>query len=260
MLVSICIPTYGQAEKFKRLLDSIITQDYKDYEIIVTDDTRDNSIKNIVGEYSKKIYITYIKNDRILGATDNCNKAIKNANGNLIKVMHQDDWFSFSNSLSIMVKKMTENNSCHIFFTGTYQVSSEYKKERAISEKHLKKIKKDYRFLFVGNFLGAPSAAIFYNEGYFFDSKLKWLVDMELYMRILEKHNDVEAIEKPLISIGESDSQLTNKCKNDWNLQLREYAYIFKKHKLYKKPIYVLYMIRVFILVLLNKIGFNRSI
>ena len=42
--VSICIPCYKQTVFLKRTLDSITTQSYEDFEVIVTDDTPDYSI------------------------------------------------------------------------------------------------------------------------------------------------------------------------------------------------------------------------
>lgn len=39
--VSICIPCYQQAMDVRRLLDSILQQDYTDFEVILTDDSGD---------------------------------------------------------------------------------------------------------------------------------------------------------------------------------------------------------------------------
>jgi glycosyltransferase involved in cell wall biosynthesis len=44
-LVSICIPTYKQTEYLKKCLESILAQDFKDYELIISDDTPDDTIE-----------------------------------------------------------------------------------------------------------------------------------------------------------------------------------------------------------------------
>ena len=60
--VSICIPTFGQPDHLNNLLDSIFHQSYDEYEIIITDDTRDNSVYDIVTKYNENGKIKYFKN------------------------------------------------------------------------------------------------------------------------------------------------------------------------------------------------------
>ena len=44
MKISICIPAYNSGEKLTRLLDSIKIQTYKNVEIIISDDSRNDDI------------------------------------------------------------------------------------------------------------------------------------------------------------------------------------------------------------------------
>ena len=46
--VSICIPAYKRISYLKRLLESIIIQTYKDYEVIITDDSDNDSVKDLL--------------------------------------------------------------------------------------------------------------------------------------------------------------------------------------------------------------------
>ena len=64
--VSICIPTYQQIEYLKKTLDSIQIQDFTDYEVIITDDSRDNSVKYLVETYSSYLPIRYYLNEESL--------------------------------------------------------------------------------------------------------------------------------------------------------------------------------------------------
>lgn len=48
MLVSICIPAYEDIEGITRLLNSIVMQTFKDFEVVITDDTRDNRIQDVL--------------------------------------------------------------------------------------------------------------------------------------------------------------------------------------------------------------------
>ena len=43
--VSVCIPTYNNLELFKKCLNSVLVQEFKDYEIIVSDDSNNDEIE-----------------------------------------------------------------------------------------------------------------------------------------------------------------------------------------------------------------------
>lgn len=231
--VSICIPAYNSVSSIKRLLDSIEIQTYKDYEIIITDDSRHDDIQEYVISLGNEA-IHYYNNTKQLGATDNCNKAISRATGEYIKIMHHDDWFADRYSLEKFVKMLDDNANADIAFSGTNQVCSDGQTSRCIADTKLKALKKSYRTLYAGNWIGAPSATIIRNKDFLLDSNLKWLVDIELYMRILMQNPRFAYTKTPLISIGIGDAQLTNSCKNNWRLQKYEYTYVLKKLKLYK--------------------------
>ena len=52
--VSIILPARNEEEFLGKCLDSLIVQDYKDYEIIVIDDSSEDSTGKIIAEYAKK--------------------------------------------------------------------------------------------------------------------------------------------------------------------------------------------------------------
>jgi glycosyltransferase involved in cell wall biosynthesis len=69
MRFSICIPTYKRGKEFlQRALDSVHSQNFKDYEIVIEED--------LDGK----------------GMAFNTNRVIKKAKGELIKILYQDDY------------------------------------------------------------------------------------------------------------------------------------------------------------------------
>lgn len=100
--ISICIPAYKRIDFLKRLLDSIQIQTFHDFEVIVTDDSPDDSVRILCESYeSFDLKLTYWKNSPSLGTPANWNKAISMAKGLWIKLMHDDDWFIDSSALMI---------------------------------------------------------------------------------------------------------------------------------------------------------------
>ena len=228
--VSICIPAYNNGPGVKRLLESIKNQTYKDYEVILTDDSSAEDVKNAVDESG--VVVNYTKNETRDGSTANWNKAIDKASGDYIKIMHHDDWFTDSDSLAKMVRLLDENPEAILAFSGTMQVGTENTYSRHIKMEDAELIKEDWRNLYLGNTIGAPSSVIHRRTDKRYDANLKWLVDSEFYLQLLEGNKLFVYTEEPLISIGVGDEQITNSCISDSEVNIREYKYVYSKHNL----------------------------
>ncbi|SDA66233.1 Glycosyl transferase family 2 [Lachnospiraceae bacterium G11] len=234
--VSICIPAYNNGTGVKRLLESIKNQTYKDYEVILTDDSTTDDVKKAVDESG--VVVNYTKNETRDGSTANWNKAIDKASGEYIKIMHHDDWFTDSDSLARMVRLLDENPEAILAFSGTMQVGTEDTYSRHIKKEDAKLIREDWRNLYLGNTIGAPSSVIHRKTDKRYDTNLKWLVDSEFYLQLLEGNKPFAYTEEPLISIGVGDDQITNSCINDSEVNIREYKYVYNKHNLIGIDVY----------------------
>jgi len=230
MKVSICIPAYNNEPSVRRLLESIERQNLKDYEVIITDDSVTDGIKKLAEE---KSYVKYYKNPQCLGAAANWNAAISKARGEYIKIMHHDDWFTDENSLREFVNMLEEHPEACLGFSGSRQEEKEKSYDRHIALEDAAFIAQDYRNLYLGNTIGAPSAVIVRGSIMAeYDEKLTWLVDMEYYMNLLKHTPHFIYTEKPLVSIGVGDDQLTEACRDNKELNVFEYGYIYKKYHL----------------------------
>ncbi|SCY54744.1 Glycosyl transferase family 2 [Lachnospiraceae bacterium XBB2008] len=239
-LVSICIPAYKDVHGIKRLLDSIASSDYTDVEIILTDDTPDDSVERTVREHTLADRVSYHHNDTALGPAGNWNRALDLAQGEYIKIMHQDDWFTFPDSLSRFVGMLDSDPEAVLAYCGSRQVTikpddpedlSDFF-DRCISDENRALIDRDFRALYIGQYIGAPSAVIHRRSELRFDPNLKWLIDADFYMGLLKDGGRMVCSQDPLVSIGVSDSQLTNDCVDSSEVNIREYKYVFNKFDL----------------------------
>jgi len=87
--VSIILPARNEEKFIGRCLDSLIDQDYSNYEIIVIDDSSDDRTSQIISEYAKKnpkiIFVTAQKKpDGWMGKNWACMEGYKNATGELL--------------------------------------------------------------------------------------------------------------------------------------------------------------------------------
>ena len=83
MKISIAIPTYKYNEHcllyLEELLGSIYKQDYSNYEVIISDHTKNDDYSDIINKYKSLMDLKYFKNNECIGnISHNTNNAIKN--------------------------------------------------------------------------------------------------------------------------------------------------------------------------------------
>lgn len=102
MKFSIIMPVYNVEKYLDKCLNSIFTNTYKNYEVIIVNDgTKDNSEK-IINKYLKKYKnVTYIKQQTNKGLSEARNEGIKKATGDYLLFVDSDDYIE-KDMLSIL--------------------------------------------------------------------------------------------------------------------------------------------------------------
>lgn len=232
MKVSICIPAFNQTIYLKRVINSIIEQDFNDYEIIITDDTPDNSVKKLIDEFDFQGRLKYFKNRQALGTPENWNEAIRKAQGEYIKIIHHDDFFTYNYSLKEFVKMLDENPDSDFAFSSSLNLDQDFNtiNQHNPTLQQLGQIKNRPDNLFFTAIIGAPSATIFRNnKSIFFDKSLKWFVDMDFYIRMLKFNNQFIYNGKPLISTVDAPLRVTHDCLSDQRILIDEMLVVLNK-------------------------------
>ena len=229
--VSICVPTYGKAEYVRQLLDSVFQQTYTDFEVIITDDTQGNEVEQVVKSYQDE-RIRYYHNPEKLGHIFNWNHAIELAEGEYIKIMFSDDWFTFDDSLEKYVSLLKENQNVGFGFSGSMQVSDDNSYQRMIPIEFINKMKADYRYLFLGNHVGAPSGIIYRACDARFDEQSNWASDLFFYFELLKKNSTWSYLDEALVSIGLHEEQYTHSFLDKDERVYHDYETLFLKYNL----------------------------
>ncbi|WP_300705011.1 glycosyltransferase family 2 protein [Bacteroides sp.] len=93
-LVSIITPSYNSANYIKDTIESVLSQTYPYWELLITDDcSTDNSVEIIIGYAAKDSRIKLLKIEKNSGAGICRNKSIENARGRFIAFCDSDDWW-----------------------------------------------------------------------------------------------------------------------------------------------------------------------
>lgn len=93
--VSVMIITYNQEHFIRETLDSVVSQNYPNLEVVVADDCSKDSTPQIIREYKQRYpnMIVPVLNPKNLGITGNCNAAFFACTGEFVAVMGGDDLF-----------------------------------------------------------------------------------------------------------------------------------------------------------------------
>lgn len=233
VFISICIPAYKRVSFLKRLLDSIEGQTYRQFEVVVTDDSPDNEVSDLCRSHSLSAVIRYFKNERQLGTPENWNESIRRANGGWIKLMHDDDWFLDQDALKLFVTTVTENPDGSFFFceySNVYLDDGQKPDTRVhLGREWQERLGRDPKTLLSSNRIGPPSVVLHKNtQEIFYDSALKWLVDVDFYIRFLQNSKPL-LIAENLIAVGLGEDQVTKQVFRNPEVEIPENLYVLNR-------------------------------
>jgi glycosyltransferase involved in cell wall biosynthesis len=230
MLISICIPSYEKVEKLKNSIFFILNQTYQNFEVIISDDSISENIFLMCNSF-KSDKIKYFKHSSTGNPIDNWNYSISKANGDIITLLHDDD-FLYSNLTLELVVNTFSNSKIDLLFSNSIHIEN-----NIIIGCNKCEIPENLSNIFIKNTIGAPSILFLKNDFITqYDNNLTWYVDVDFYYRILlEKNMNYFLLNQYLIGIDVSkENRLTTLCLNNNSLIFKELLYLNKKHKLLK--------------------------
>ncbi len=245
--ISVCIPTYEMREMGNFFLErnflSLERQTFKNFEIIISDHSKNKNIEDLCKKYNEKLNIVYIKNNINIGSSSsNINNAIKKSSGEIIKIIFQDDFLLNKKYLEILYKEYKKNN---FNWAITSSIHTDYD-----GIKYFNKIKPKYNnFIYIGNnTIGSPSAITIKNSSpMLFDENLIWLMDCDYYKMCHLKYGNPYIIKNLFVVNTLGKHQITNHKINN-KLIINEVKYIINKYNKKKiKFIILLYYYTKFI-------------
>jgi len=223
---SVCIPTYNSVKYLKRLLNSLFSQSFFDFEIVISDDSTTDEVMNFCSEIEDH-RIRYFKHKSLRTATENWNYALQNAKGKYRMLVHHDDYFYNEYCLEEIYQNCIGSGEKDAYFLG---FKNENLQKRCFYNQFVFKSIKDEpsKLLFV-NYLSAPSCLVLHeNVKINYDSNLKWLVDVEFYKRLFLNYSLISYLPEIKMVIGGGDERITNSISK--NEILYEYFYLSKQN------------------------------
>lgn len=207
--ISIAIPTYEMggkgAEFLRHSFRKIRSQDFKDFEIVVADNSDDSKIEDVCKENSD-LPIVYVKNP-VKGMAQNSNAAIRASHGDIIKILYLDDYLFGSTALKDISNSFTKDT--HWLVTGCVHTKDGIE----VVHPHLPEYNDD---IHKGeNTIGSPSVLTIRNDGHLlFDETMSWLLDCDLYKRYHDTYGYPKILNRLGVVIRTGPHQMTNILTN----------------------------------------------
>lgn len=121
--VSIIVPVYNAKNYLQRCIDSILHQEYTDYELFLVDDGSTDGSGDICDAYAAAdARITVIHKENT-GVSDSRNLAISQACGTYLQFLDSDDWIT-PDATKLFVRAATEHD-CDLVIADFYRVVGE---------------------------------------------------------------------------------------------------------------------------------------
>ena len=118
--VSIIVPIYNAEKSIARCIDSILSQEYTDFELILCDDGSTDKSGQIIDEYREKDERIRVLHKENTGVSDTRNQGIAVAKGKYIQFLDADDWITVD-ATKLLVRTMKEGG-CDLVISDFYRV------------------------------------------------------------------------------------------------------------------------------------------
>lgn len=205
-LVSVIIPTYNRAWTLKKAIESVLKQDYKNFELIVVDDGSTDDTEALVKKYEKSVKFIQQPN---LGVSAARNKGISVSSGTLIAFLDSDDYW-YPEKLTAQVEFFNQNPDALICQTEEIWIRN----GKRVNPQ--KKHQKQSGMIFMPSLalcLISPSAVMMRRTLFakvdVFDESLPACEDYDLWLRVTCRY-PVHLIDTPLIvKTGGHEDQLS---------------------------------------------------
>lgn len=236
ILVSIITPTFNRAYILATAIQSILSQTYKNWEMIIVDDGSTDTTKELVSSFKdERIKYIYQKN---AGPSAARNKALLTAKGEWIAYLDSDNEL-LPNYLEVMVDWITKNPTALYALPSGRRTLELYENDKLVkliddSADFLKNLTVKDIFMrklhFDGN--GFMHSRKFFEEGLKWDEKISRMEEWEFVMQIGERHPDnFLYVQVPLVNYHQrfgGDGLVSNTTYKQW---AETFEYIYQKHK-----------------------------
>lgn len=115
-LFSIIMPNYNKGKYIKEAIESVLSQTYSNWELIIVDDASTDNSLDAINAYLNNNKIKLIKNNTNKGVAHVAKQAVESSCGEIIGTVDSDD-ILLEDALSVMVNEYKANPECGLIYS-----------------------------------------------------------------------------------------------------------------------------------------------
>ncbi len=215
--ISIVIPLYNKEKYLARTLESVLSQSYQDFEVIIINDGSTDQGASIAAEKFPSSKIRLI-NQENTGVSSARNNGALHSSGELIIFLDADDYWD-SSFLEIMVEGIGQHNWA--------MCAESHQKGESVTLRGFDNVKSgmfnvsDFFTLFLNNQTGCPGTIVmkrkFYNKYGGFLIGLKNGEDVEMWLRLAVNDSKIQYCSDKLVHYSYAipeGATMSNRCED----------------------------------------------
>jgi glycosyltransferase involved in cell wall biosynthesis len=214
--VSVLIPVFNGEPFLAECLDSILAQDFEDFEVLISDDCSTDGSAAVIRRYAERDgRIRWWTNPRNLGIGGNWNACLQAARADLIKFVFQDDKFLETSAMRRMAAALDGDPSLVLVASASQRIDASSQVLRLRNRLGESGVWDGKPLILhcldsAENMIGEPSAAMFRKAraGRGFDARMVQMLDLEMWFHLLEQGRHAH-IADPLCAFREHPGQQT---------------------------------------------------
>ena len=185
--ISICIPAYNAEKYLAETLESVRSQTFKDWELIVTEDGSKDGVEAMVLAFAQSVSqpVRYLRHEKNQGLPATRNSGIAASNCEWIALLDADDCWS-ANHLELAAAKLLETGA-DLVHSGSILFDSDTGEELGIRVPSSTAIEQFPLSLFKGQYLIQPSSVVLckslWERAGGFDESFRYVEDAEMWLR-----------------------------------------------------------------------------
>lgn len=228
-LFSVVIPTYNRENIIKKAIDSVLSQSFQDFEIIIIDNGSTDNTKQFIKSYSHA-KINYFCQIGSGSPASPRNAGIRNSSAPWVCFLDSDDYW-LPNKLEVLNQAIEANKEADVFYHYEIMLNQNTGKETVLS--HHRRLDNMYKdMLENGNQLSTSATTIrksflndhqlFFNENHDFDI----VEDYDLWLRVANKKAEFFLIKEVLGVYVVNGQNLIS----DWSLYMTNLKNLYHTH------------------------------
>ena len=218
--ISVLVPVFNGERYLAECLDSVLAQDWPDFELLIGDNCSTDGTVAIIERYAARdSRLRWWRNSSNLGMAGNFNACLHQARGEYVKYVLHDDKLMAASALRLMAGVLDQHPSVALVASATQLLDAQSRPLGVRDAFHQPDVRPGRRVIVQcleegRNPIGEPSTVMFRRQlaARAFDPRFHILIDLEMWFHLLGQ-GDFAYITEPLCAFRTHPDQYSETCR-----------------------------------------------